>query len=454
MLERRLNCGNLGSADSSTPALSVRKISDKASCVICIMKDAEFDLAIVGAGIVGVSCALWAQKLGLRVLILDENQPGTGVSMGNAGTIATYACVPVNSPGIFRSLPSLLFSRESPLGFDWLYAMRNMPWVLAFLRNCTPANVRRISDQLGDLLSYTDSGLDPLIAEAGAEDLLIDNGCLYIYSTKTSFEAAAISTETRRRNGVVFDVLDVEAVRELEPTLKLSLYKGLHYRGARHVSDPQALVERFHERFTKLGGTWLQKKVVRTNPDMDFGVEVELADGARISTRRAVVAAGAHSKSIADSGVSDLPLDTERGHHVVFNDQAHLLSRPVGWADAGLYATPMKQGLRIAGTVEIAGLKKPKSQARIDFLTRKAHEMFGDLGAPDEDWLGFRPTMPDALPVIGRSHRSDKILFAFGHQHIGLTLAGITGRIIADLAQDRMPNFDISGFDPKRFTGF
>lgn len=417
------------------------------------MKDTEFDLAIVGAGIVGVSCALWAQMRGMKVLIMDESPPGSGASLGNAGTIATYACVPVNSPDILRSLPSLLFSRESPLGFDWIYALRNMPWVLAFLRNCTAARVRQTSDQLGGLLSYTDSGLDPLIAEAGAEDLLVANGCLYLYSTKASFEAAAVGTEARRRNGVAFDVLDGETVRELEPGLKLQPHKGLYYHGARHVGNPLALVERFHERFIELGGTWLQKKVVRMNPDTECGVIVELADGSKISASRAVIAAGAHSKSVAGSGVSDLPLDTERGHHVMFNDHAQLLSRPVGWADAGLYATPMEPGLRIAGTVEIAGLKKPKSKTRIDFLTRKAHEMFGDIGPPDEDWLGFRPTLPDALPVIGRSHRSDKILFAFGHQHIGLTLGGITGRIIADLAQDQMPNFDISGFDPKRFTG-
>ena len=417
------------------------------------MKNTEFDLAIVGAGIVGVSCALWAQMRGLRVVIMDENPPGSGASMGNAGTIATYACVPVNSPGILRSLPSLLFSRESPLGFDWPYAVRNLPWVLAFLRNCTAARVRHTTDQLGGLLSYTDSGLDPLITEAGAEDLLVANGCLYVYSTKASFEAAAVGTQARRRNGVEFDVLDGDAILALEPELKLPMHKGLFYHGARHVSNPQALVERFHRRFVELGGTWLQKKVVRTDPDTDDQVTVELADGSGIAARRAVIAAGAHSKSVAGSGVSDLPLDTERGHNVVFKDRAHMVSRPVGWGDAGLYATPMDRGLRIAGTVEIAGFKKPKSKPRIDFLTRKAHEMFGDIGLPDEDWLGFRPTMPDALPVIGRSHCSDKILYAFGHQHIGLTLAGITGRTIADLAQGQIPNFDISGFDPKRFTG-
>ncbi len=415
------------------------------------MTEPEYDLAIVGAGIVGVSCALWAQMRGLRVLLLDQNPPGSGASYGNACTVATYACVPVNSPSILTSLPSLLLSKESPLGVDWLYALKNLPWMIAFLRNCSVARVERITDDLGGLLSYADSGLDPLIREAGAEDLMVANDCLYVYSSANSYRAATAGNEARRRNGVSFDVLAPTEIKTLEPALKMPIHKGLLFRGARHVSDPQALVERFHTRFVSQGGAWRQSRVLRTMSG-DIGVNIGLEDGTELLARKAVIAAGAHAKAIDGSGVSDIPLDTERGHHVMFKDHGHLLSRPVGWADAGFYATPMAAGLRIAGTVELAGLEKPRSPRRIAYLTRKSHEMFGDLGAPDEDWLGFRPTLPDALPVIGHSPQSDDILYAFGHQHIGLTLGGITGRIIADLAQERKPNEDISAFDPKRFV--
>ncbi len=416
------------------------------------MKDIEFDLAVVGAGAVGVSCALWAQMRGLKTLLVDENLPGTGASYGNAGTIATYACVPVNSPGIVKSLPSLLFSKESPLGIDWLYALRNLPWMLAFLRNCSAARVEAITDHLGDLLAHADAGLDPLIEAADASDLIVRNGCLYVYSTEDGYTAAKEGIEARRRNGVDFDVLDGAAIRELEPSLRLPMYKGLLFEGARHVRDPQALIERLHKCFVARGGVWQQAKAVRTSAETE-GVYLELADGTRRSARHLVVAAGAHSKSLAGSGASELPLDTERGHHVMYKTHGNLLSRPVGWADGGLYATPMDAGLRIAGTVEIAGLQKPVSRGRIAYLTRKSHEMFGQLGSPDEEWLGFRPTMPDALPVIGRAAHSGRILYAFGHQHVGLTLGGITGRIVADLAEGRTPNFDISAFDPARFKG-
>jgi D-amino-acid dehydrogenase len=359
--------------------------------------------------------------------------------------------VPVNGPDIVKSLPSLLFSKDSPLGFDWRYALGNLPWMLAFLRNCTPARVRTITDHLGDLLSHTDAGLDPLIAVAGAGDLMVANGCLYVYSSKAGFDGASVGIAARRRNGVEFDVLSANAILTLEPALRMPIYKGLRFEGARHVRDPQALIMRFHSWFTSNDGAWLQSRVSRTTAGKD-SVAIELADGDMLSARKVVIAAGAHAKSIQGSGAADLPLDTERGHHVMYNDHAGLLSRPVGWADGGLYATPMNAGLRIAGTVEIAGLGKTKSPGRIAYLTRKSHQMFGDLGTPDADWLGFRPTLPDALPVIGKSAVADNILYAFGHQHIGLTLGGITGRIVADLAEGRVPNFDISPFDPGRFS--
>jgi D-amino-acid dehydrogenase len=414
------------------------------------MNGKDTDILVAGAGIVGMSCALWAVKRGHRVVLADANPPGSGTSFGNACTIATYACVPVNSPSIITGLPSLLFSRESPLGFDWLYALRNLPWMLSFLRNCTAARVASITDHLGDLLAHTDAGLDPLIEYAGAQDLMVANDCLYVWSTRTGFEGARTSNEARARNGVQFDVLDAADIRQLEPELRMPLHKGLLYKGARHVRDPQALVQRMHARFIAEGGIWVEAGVDAVEAD-DDGVTAELSTGDFLRAGKVVVAAGAHSASVGGSGAQDLPLDTERGHHIVYREKAHLLSRPVGWADAGLYATPMDHGLRFAGTVELAGLDKPKSPGRLAYLKRKSHEMFEDLGEPDDDWLGFRPTFPDALPAIGASPVSPHILHAFGHQHIGLTLGGITGRIITDLAEGRQPNFDISPFDPARF---
>ena len=414
------------------------------------MDELSRSLAIAGAGIVGLSCAVWAMSRGWRVLLLDGNAPGSGASFGNAGTIATYACVPVNSPTLAKRLPALLFSAESPLAIDAAYAWRNRSWVLRFIRNCTRDRVEAITDHLGELLSHADAGLNPLLARASANDLLVSNDCLYLYSSPCSYNSAAREIEARQRNGVRLEILSGDQVRELEPAIRAPIYRGLRFNGARHVRDPLALVLRLFDHFRATGGEWLEQHVSHVCPQPG-GVTLTLADG---STRRAshlVVAAGAHSASIVGSGAERLPLDTERGYHIIYRHHGNRLSRPVGWADAGLYATPMSMGLRIAGTVELAGLHKRASRSRIAYLERKARELFADLGAVDEEWLGFRPTLPDSLPVIGRSTVSDRILLAFGHQHIGLTLGGITGRIIADLADGRAPNLDIAPYSPDRF---
>jgi glycine/D-amino acid oxidase-like deaminating enzyme len=408
------------------------------------------DLAIAGAGAVGLATALWAQEAGLSVALMDKGEPGAGASFGNAGTIATYACTPVNSPSVFTNMPALLFNRDSPLRIDPAYAVRHLPWLLAFLRNCTPARVAAITAHLAELLSDADAGLDPLFARIKTDDLVVANGCLYLYATAQDFEAAAADIATRRANGVAFDILDEAAVKALEPAITMPVHKALYFSGARHIADPGELMRRLHACFVKGGGHWLQHEVVSCQPGPD-DVTVSLAGHEDIRCGRFVVAAGAHSRAIKGSGADKLPLDTERGYHLMFAGQAGKLSRPVGWAKAGFYATPMTQGLRIAGTVEIAGLNPAPLQRRFAYLQRMAEQLLGPLGAPSSTWLGFRPTMPDALPVIGPSPVSDRVLHAFGHQHVGLTLSGITGKIIADLASGQRTNRDLSAWSPNRF---
>ena len=180
-------------------------------------------------------------------------------------------------------------------------------------------------------------------------------------------------------------------------------------------------------------------------------VTVHLEDGAVVRCRRLVVAAGAWSRTIQGSGAEDLPLDAERGYHVVFRHHGGRVRRPVAWVEGGFYAVPTAHGLRVAGTVELAGMNPEPTSERIDYLTRRSRELLGDVGAPDETWLGFRPTFPDSLPVIGPSHRSPQVLFAFGHQHIGLTLGGITGKLIADLVAGRTPPVDLTPYGARRF---
>ncbi len=397
-----------------------------------------------------MSTALWAQTKGLRVAICDPNPAGSGTTFGPACTIATYACLPINSPSVVKSLPTLLMSKDSPLIVNYWHAIKNWRWMLSFLANCRQSRVEKITAQLGDLLRQADAGLDPLIAMVGAEDLFVAEDCLYVWSTRAGFEAALGGNALREQQGVSMQEVSAEEVRALEPALKMPIYRGLRFKGTRFVLHPQKLVERMQTYFTQNGGAVITSAVSNVTPSAS-GVDVVLADGTSLSAGHFVVAAGAHSKSIKGAGVEALPLGVERGYHVTFTEQRQKLTRPVGWAEAGFYATPMELGLRFAGTVELDDLDAPQNPDRLAYLRRRAAEMLGPLDGPSEEWLGFRPTMPDALPVIGRSQTSDRIIHAFGHQHIGLTLGGITGRMVSDLLTDQPLAPEAAGFSARRF---
>lgn len=227
----------------------------------------------------------------------------------------------------------------------------------------------------------------------------------------------------------------------------LPITRAVHFPQARHVLDPQGLVRRMHARFVELGGVSLRARAERV---VESPEGVTVFAGQEIAVGRVVIASGAFSRAIAGSGAESLPLGTERGYHLMFAGEAGRVTRPVGWGEGGFYATPMAAGLRLAGTVEIAALGKRKNRGRLAYIARKGREMLGDLPEPTSDWLGFRPTMPDSLPVIGVAPGKDRVIHAFGHQHLGLTLGGITGRIVADLAEGRAPNADIAAYAPRR----
>lgn len=405
---------------------------------------------VIGAGLVGCSCALWLQKKGFEVVLVDPAEPGSGTSSGNACTIAEYACVPINSPDLFRRLPSLILSRESPLSLDPVYTLTHPMWTIKFLLNCREEKVARIIRLLAKFVGKTWEGLDPLLDMANARDLLAKNGFMHVYVDQQDFDKAWPANQARRDQGIDFTELDTTEIRELEPNLKLPFQKGLLFDGITQVLDPQALCRRYINCFLRNQGKLIRQRAVEVWHGID-AVQVRLDNGERLDTHRIVVAAGAFSKGIDGIPMQLMPLNTERGYHIQFSNQQHLVSRPVSWQNAGFYAVPTKLGLRFAGTVEIAGTQKPVNQRNIDYLNRKAHEMFELPVEHDSEWLGFRPTLPDALPVIGYSTVSEYILFAFGHQHIGLTTSGITGKLIAELANGEEPSHNIKPFSPRRF---
>ena len=409
-------------------------------------------VAVVGAGTVGVSAALWLQESGHEVTLVDRADPGRGTSFGNAGIFATYGCIPINSPRRFLDAPAMLFDARAPLSMRWSYLPRFLPWGLRFLSACRPGRVRAAVRALAAILARAEDGFLPLVRRAGIESLLGPAGALYVYENERSWRNDRKDWARRRAHGVAFRELDPSEVYALEPALAHVVHRGVHLEDVFFLRNPHAVVDGLARAFVQWGGRLLRAEVTAV-ADRDPGRLEVVCAGERIAADRVVVAAGAWSKRLLGRRADRIPLDTERGYHVVFPGAASLLDRPVAPAGGGFFMTPMEGGLRAAGTVEFAGLDAPPRPARTEALAAAARRLLPDLGEPAESWLGFRPTLPDALPAIGPLRSDPRILCAFGHQHLGMTLGGITGKLVAELVDGREPpSVDLAPFRPDRFA--
>jgi len=406
-------------------------------------------VAVVGAGFVGLSSAWWLMQDGHQVTLYDPAGAAGGASFGNAGTFANYACIPVNNPGVFRDLPHYLFSPRSPLRLRWSYLPQLAPWLLGFLRSSTTARYTRSATALATLLGRAQLGYDALLQEAGLQGFVRPAECLYLYSTRSAFEASKPTLDLRSRLGVPSRVLDREAVQALEPQLQPLFERGVLFEGSWHLSDPAGFLGALQTHLVQRG-LQLRASAVQTLETRPDGVVLGTTAG-REQHDQVALCAGVHSARLAAQCGDRLPLEAERGYHQMYAGCAPLVSRPVGWAERGFYMTPMAQGLRVAGTVELAGLGARKHQGLLDLLDFSARRALPQLGVPSAPWLGFRPTLPDGLPVLGRSRNSARVVYAFGHQHIGLTLGGLSGMLVADLLAGRAPAIDLQPFAATRF---
>ncbi|MEO6856615.1 MAG: FAD-binding oxidoreductase [Rhodoferax sp.] len=410
------------------------------------------NIAVIGAGFVGLSAAYWLMRDGHAVTLYDPAGAAGGASFGNAGTFANYACIPVNNPTVFRDLPRYLLSATSPLRVRWGYLPQLMPWLLGFLQSSTTARYTHSATALAALLGRAQGGYDDLIANAGLDRFICPRECLYLYSSAANFEAARPTLALRNSLGIQTRVLDKAEVTALEPSLQPLFERGVLFEGSWHLSDPSAFLHSLQAWLVGKGMRVQAAQVTRLQPSAD-GVVVETPDGSAQHDAVAICA-GVHSKTLAAQCGDVVPLEAERGYHVMYPDTSGitpLISRPVGWAERGFYMTPMAQGIRVAGTVELAGLGSTKHQGLLDLLHFSAQRALPALGAPTAPWLGFRPSLPDGLPVLGRSRASSRVVYAFGHQHIGLTLGGLSGMLVADLVAQRPSALDLSPFEASRF---
>jgi len=407
---------------------------------------------VVGAGMIGVCCALFLQRDGYSVTLIDRQGPGEGASYGNGSMLTCEAVVPIQTPGIVWRVPGMLLDPLGPLSVRWGYLPRLVPWLTRFLRESRWPRVEAASIALACLLDQALLDFDPLLRQAGAEAMVRRTGFLMVYESEAGFRRAAPLIDLQRRRGVEMEILDAATLRSREPKLAPIFARAIHYPEVAQALDVFRLVQVLAESFAAQGGTLRREEVRDFAFASDTKVEAVVTDRGRHPCDILVVAAGAWSRSLVRRLGSDTLLDTERGYSVLMPDPGVVPNTPLYSTERGIVFSPMAIGLRVAGTVELGGLEAPPDWRRADVLLTHARRWLPGLNTEGvEPWIGFRSSMPDSVPVISGSPHYDNAFFAFGHGHGGIGLGARTGRLIADLAAGRAPNIDMAPYRVDRF---
>jgi len=410
----------------------------------------ETDVAVVGAGIVGVCCALALQDEGREVLLIDRAGPGEGCSKGNAGHIAIEHVSPIATLATLRAVPGMLAQRNGPLSVHWPSLPGLMGWALRFALAARPGQVARGRAGLAALNAGAAAAFERLEARAGLTDLMRREGTLMVAEGRSALSGLRNEAEEAAEFGVRSRILTGEEVRELEPALSRELVGGVLYPDAGFVTDPHDVVRRVFDTVATGGGGYRQAEVTRLTQERG-GWRISCAEG-EIRARACLLAAGAFSGRLAAPLGYRVPLAAGRGYHYTAFDPSVEIRRPVGSADQRFLVTPMQMGLRIAGRLELGGLEAPMRESHAVKLLPLARRLLPGL-APGEHglWMGHRPVLPDSLPVIDRAPHHPGLFFAFGHHHLGLTQAPVTARMIADLVAGRTPPIDAAPYRIDRF---
>jgi glycine/D-amino acid oxidase-like deaminating enzyme len=412
---------------------------------------ANLRVGIVGAGIQGVCNALFLQKKGFQVTLFDREDPGSqAASYGNAGHFSPYASVPVNRPDILSDVPAMLLSSTGPLALKWNYVPRMLPWFLKFIKNCSKKNMMHTAKYMHQILDLALPAYDELFEEIDLSGLIENKGIMYIWNDQ-NLKSRELEINIRNEIGAEQQLLNKKEIHDLEPNIKNIYHAGVFYKKARHARNPGKIWVKLFEDFVKKGGKFLKLNIQKV--DFDENNPVLRSEAQRFIFDKLVICCGAFSKKLTDNLHENIPLDTERGYHIHYKGFDNLISRPVVFQNRGFGMTPMEQGLRVVGTVEFGGLSNPLSKSRIKNLVDNAKFLLDGLpDHHDDEWLGFRPTLPDYLPVIGPSKNYNNVYYSFGHHHLGWTLAAISGKIISKMISNENTNLDLEPYSSLRFS--
>ena len=408
-------------------------------------------VGVIGAGIQGICISLCLIKKGFRVTLIDRDDPGKdSASYGNAGHFSPYASVPTNRPDILLDVPSMLINSKGPLSLKWNYVPKMIPWFYKFIKNCSRKKMMHTTRYMHQILDLALPAYDELFQDINISELVENKGIIYFWTNK-DLKSRELEINIRNELGVKQQLLTPHEIHDLEPHIKKIYHGGVLYPNARHARNPRKILLKLFDLFIKRGGRF-EKQNVQTISFSSDNKPVVKTDLKFYTFEKAVIACGAFSKKLTDQVNEKIPLDTERGYHVHFKGHDYLLSRPVIFLNRGFGITPMEQGLRVVGTVEFGGLDNPLSKKRILNLVNNAKYLFPELKEHQDEWLGFRPSLPDFLPVIGPSKNHKNLFYSFGHHHLGWTLGAISGKIIAEIIAKENTNLDLSPYNSVRFS--
>ena len=413
------------------------------------MKSQEKTALVIGAGIVGVCTALYLQREGFKVTLIDKDGPGEACSAVNAGGLGGGSCAPFSLPGLWRKVPGMLMNRLHPLSVPPSNFLPATPWFIRFLLAGRQRRVDEITDALLTVVSNIFEAYEPLVSAAGAQDMIQRQGRLFVFTSRQAFENNRYERDLRRSRGVVIEDLDGDQTREVEPKLGPNVVHGAYQRINGHVVNPKRMVQVLAEHLVRSGGTLLREKVKGFETGADGPPKV-VTETATHTAGLVVIAAGAWSRALAAQLGTRVPMQAERGYFMMLPNPG--LKVPVQWNNKLLAICPMEHGLRVSSGAEFAPVDSPPDYDRALAILRQADGLIPGLEMRElERGMGARPSMPDSMPVIGAAPGHPKVLFAFGHGHIGLTLGAITGKLIGELAAGRPTSIDITPFRPDRF---
>jgi D-amino-acid dehydrogenase len=415
------------------------------------MKDTvEFDIAIVGAGIIGVTAAALLAESGKRVIVVDRTGVMEETSSGNAGAFAFSDVLPLAQKSMIRNLPKWLMDPLGPLAIPPAYLPKLLPWLVRFLKAGYSNHETALVAQAG-LMKLAEAEWLALIDRSGTRPMLREDGSLELYESESEFRASLRGWETRARFGIGFRHIERDALAALQPGLSPQFVKGTFVPGWKTVDDPMIFGKAIWAYAERKSAQFRLGRVVSADADAN-GASVAIADGTAMRAKTLLIAAGAWSHLLAGSFGDRIPLETERGYNTTLPLDAFDVKRQLIFGGHGFVVTPLSTGLRIGGAVELGGLDRPPNFARARAMMEKTKRFLPGLKAEGgREWMGFRPSLPDSLPVIGRSSLSPNVLYAFGHGHLGKTQAAATGRLIRDLVLGQSPAIDLIPFSPQRF---